>query len=157
MSSMQAVVVQDGPLMEAVLTHEARTVRLAVLGVRGVPGAPGGARTVTVGAQAISGHAAVALAADGTLVAADCTDAAHLGAVLGVTDAAYAPGAQALVRTAYELAHAGWAFAPGPVYVGAAGALVQALPPGAVFSQVIGFALAATLVHVAPQPPILIQ
>ena len=123
-------------------------------GPQGIPGPTGGATTVTVGVSAISGHAAVALDATGELIYADCTNPAHIGAVLGVTENAYAAGADAEVKTAFTLTHAGWAFAPGPVYVGAAGALTQSLPPGAVFAQVIGTALSSTVLHINPQPPI---
>ncbi len=126
----------------------------------GPPGPPGpigpegGATLVTVGAAPISGHTAVALDSGGLLVYADCTNAAHIGAVQGVVASAYSAGAQAVVQTGFELVHAGWTFSPGPVFVGASGALVQALPVGAVFAQVVGFALAPTRIRVDVQPPI---
>lgn len=123
---------------------------------QGPPGPPGGTATVIVGASAISGHSAVALDSSGLLVYADCTNPAHIGAVQGVVQSAYVPGDEAVVQTGFELVHAGWSFAPGPVLVGASGALVQTLPPGAVFAQVIGFALAATRVRVDVQPPIVL-
>lgn len=130
--------------------------------VQGPPGPPGpigpegGATLVTVGATPISGHTAVALDAGGLLVYADCTNAAHIGAVQGVVANAYSAGAQAVVQTGFELVHAGWSFSPGPVFVGASGALVQALPVGAVFAQVVGYALAPTRIRIDVQPPIVL-
>ena len=109
-----------------------------------------------MGATPLSGHSAVALGADGALQPADCTLAAHIGAVQGVVGNAYSPGDQAVVQTDFELVHAGWSFSPGPVFVGASGALVQVLPVGAVFAQVIGYALAPTRIRVDVQPPIVL-
>lgn len=126
-------------------------------GLQGVPGPAGGATLVRVGASPISGHSAVAVNADGELIYADCTDAAHLGAVLGVVANAYAAGDDAVVQTAFPLQHSGWAWAPAPVYLGQGGQLTQTLPAGALFVQVVGYALAPTVVLIDLQPPILIS
>ena len=123
-------------------------------GIQGIPGPAGGATVVTVGATPLSGHAAVALDSGGLLTYADCTNPAHIGAVQGVVASAYSPGDLAVVQTDFELVHAGWTFATGPVFVGASGALVQVLPVGAVFAQVIGYALAPTRIRVDVQSPI---
>ena len=125
-------------------------------GPQGIPGPAGGATTVMVGATPISGHTAVALDSGGLLVYADCTNPAHIGAVQGVVGNAYSPGDLAVVQTDFELVHAGWTFSPGPVFVGASGALVQVLPVGAVFAQVIGYALAPTRIRIDVQPPIVL-
>lgn len=125
-------------------------------GIQGIPGPAGGATLITVGASPISGHAAVALGADGLLIYADCTNPAHLGAVLGVVANAYGAGDPAVVQTSFDLSHSGWAFTPGPVFAGVGGAIVQTLPPGAVFAQVLGYALSATRIHIDVQPPIAI-
>lgn len=149
---------------ELELSFERSPVALAEFSAAyvGPPGPPGpigpegGATLVTVGAAPISGHTAVALDSGGLLVYADCTNAAHIGAVQGVVANAYGAGAQAVVQTGFELVHAGWSFSPGPVFVGASGALVQTLPPGAIFAQVVGFALAPTRIRVDVQPPIVL-
>jgi hypothetical protein len=125
-------------------------------GPQGIPGPAGGATTVMVGAAPISGHTAVALDSGGLLVYADCTNPAHIGAVQGVVGNAYSPGDLAVVQTDFELVHAGWSFAPGPVFVGASGALVQTPPMGAVFAQVVGYALAPTRIRIDVQPPIVL-
>lgn len=123
-------------------------------GPQGIPGPAGGATTVMVGATPISGHTAVALDSGGLLIYADCTNPAHLGAVLGVVANAYSAGDPAVVQTSFDLSHSGWAFTPGPVFAGVGGAIVQTLPPGAVFAQVLGYALSATRIHIDVQPPI---
>lgn len=125
-------------------------------GPQGPAGPPGGAALVRVGPLPISGHSAVACDSAGELIPADCTSPAHRGAVLGVVASAYSPGDDASVQTGYVLEHAGWSWAPGPVLVGAGGLLVQALPVGAIFAQVIGLALSPTRVLVDLQPPITI-
>ena len=125
-------------------------------GIQGIPGPAGGATIVTVGATPLSGHTAVAMDADGLLIYADCTNPTHIGAVQGVIANAYGAGDPAVVQTDLDLSHAGWAFATGPVFVGASGALVQTLPVGAVFAQVVGYALAPTRIRVDVQPPIVL-
>ena len=125
-------------------------------GIQGIPGPAGGAAIVTVGATPLSGHTAVAMDADGLLIYADCTNPTHIGAVQGVIANAYGAGDPAVVQTDFDLSHAGWAFATGPVFVGASGALVQAPPPGAVFAQVVGYALAPTRIRIDVQPPIVL-
>ena len=125
-------------------------------GPQGIPGPVGGATTVMVGAAPISGHTAVALDSGGLLVYADCTNPAHIGAVQGVVGNAYSPGDLAVVQTDFELVHAGWSFTTGPVLAGLSGALVQTLPSGPRFAQVVGFALAPTRIRVDVQPPIVL-
>ena len=122
-------------------------------GPPGPPG-PGGNAQLVPAAQPVSGHSVVAVDASGQLVPADCTNAAHRGAVLGVVDRAYSPGESAEVKTGFPLTHSGWAWAPGPVFLGLAGQLTQSLPPGALFSQVIGQAVSPTRVLIDVQPPI---
>lgn len=147
------VVVEQAETLETIVTEALQ----GPPGIQGIPGPAGGATTIIVGPSPLSGHTAVAVNSAGLLVYADCTDAAQLGLTLGVLAGAYAAGDQAVVQTDFELTHAGWTFATGPVYVGAGGALVQALPPGAVFVQVIGYATAPTRLRIHLQPPILIS
>ncbi len=115
---------------------------------------PVGETTVKVGPHPISGHSVVACNALGELVAADSTNPAHRGAVLGVVADAYSPGDDAVVQTGFVLEHSGWTWAPGPVLVGLAGQLAQAPPTGALFAQVIGQALSSTRVLIDINPPI---
>lgn len=145
---------------DSVLVDEVEVINIVAVaeqgprGPQGVPGPAGGATTVTVGSTPLSGHSAVASDAGGLLIKADCTNPAHRGAVLGLLANAYSPGDQAVVQTAFTLEHSGWAWSPGPVFLGTSGQLTQSLPVGAVFSQVVAHALSATLVLVDVQPPI---
>ena len=123
--------------------------------MRGPPGPPGTVETFTVGAQMLSGHTAVAFDAGGLLIAADTTDRTQVGRIHGVVVNAYAPGTAAQVLNSTTMQHVGWAWAPGPILAGVGGALTQALPVGAAFRQVVGFALAPTIMRVDMQPPII--
>lgn len=157
----ETLILADQP-DDSVLVDEVEVVEFVEVaeqgprGPQGIPGPAGGATTVMVGATPISGHTAVALDSGGLLIYADCTNPAHIGAVQGVVGNAYSPGDLAVVQTDFELVHAGWSFAPGPVLAGLSGALVQTLPPGAIFAQVVGFALAPTRIRVDVQPPIVL-
>lgn len=147
---------------DSVLVSESEVIEVVAVaeqgprGIQGIQGPAGGTTTVTVGATPLSGHTAVALDSGGLLIYADCTNPAHIGAVQGVVGNAYSPGDLVVVQTDFELVHAGWSFSPGPVFVGASGALVQTLPPGAIFAQVVGYALAPTRIRVDVQPPIVL-
>lgn len=160
MQAEHAVVVQmEGKAPVVVPSADPQTVVLAVgiqgvPGPRGRPGPAGGAALIKVGSRAISGHGVVACDAAGELVAADATNPAHQGAVLGMVADAYSPGDEAVVQTGYVLEHSGWAWAPGPVLVGIAGQLVQTPPAGALFAQVVGQALSPTRVLIDVHPPI---
>lgn len=126
-------------------------------GDRGDPGPAGGETLVRVGPTPLSGHSIVAVSAAGELIPADSTNPAHPGTVLGLLAGAYSPGEDASVQTGFVLAHSGWNWAPGFVFVGAAGQPVQTLPGGAVFSQAVGKVLSPTSILVDIQPPIFLQ
>ncbi|MBN9321360.1 MAG: hypothetical protein J0H24_04495 [Delftia acidovorans] len=146
---------QDSVLVEQVEETEILAVaEQGPPGRQGQPGPPGGTTTVKVGPLSISGHSVVACDSAGELVAADATNPAHRGAVLGVVADAYSPGDDAVVQTGYVLEHAGWTWAPGPVLVGLSGQLAQAPPAGALFAQVIGRARSSTRVLIDINPPI---
>ena len=126
-------------------------------GPAGPPGAAGGETSTYVANGAVSGHVVVAETAAGTVVPASADNAAHALRVAGVSTNAAADGGDVTVRRQRALTHGGWAFTPGqPVYLGLAGALVQAVPGTAVFIQVVGVALTSTSLLVAIQPPVLI-
>ncbi len=147
---------QDSVLVEQVEEIEILAVaEQGPPGRQGPPGPAGGATTVKVGPLPISGHSVVACDSAGELVAADATNPAHRGAVLGVVADAYSPGDDAVVQTGYVLEHAGWTWVPGgPVLVGLFGQMAQAPPAGALFAQVIGQALSSTRVLIDINPPI---
>lgn len=121
--------------------------------IRGLPGAD---RLATVGSAPLSGHSAVALDAAGLLVYADCSLSVEEGAAFGLIETAYPEGAQASVRTSFDLAYAGWNWHSGPVFLGLAGQLVQDLPANAIFGQTMGYVLSPTRIRISIQAPIVI-
>lgn len=142
---------------EQLLTPEPGPAELLELAQQGPPGPPGlELSTYTAGAAAVSGHKALALGADGLVLHADPAEPGHLGAVVGISTGAAAPGAAVQVRAAGVLAHAGWNWVPdAPVFVGAAGDLVQAPPAASGWQQVVGWARSPTLLLVQLQPPVM--
>lgn len=125
--------------------------------LRGEPGPAGSALESYSAGTALSGHIAVTLNAAGQAVAADCRTAAHAGAVLGVTVGAASLGSPATVRASGLLESPGWGLTPDqPVYLGEAGALVQSVPPSALFTKPIGRAVSASAVLIELQPAIFI-
>lgn len=157
-TDQQVVILGDG--QQTVIREEVPATQVLAVamqgprGIQGPPGPAGGASTVPVGATPLSGHSAVAIDSSGRLVPADVSQAAHRGAILGVVANAYSPGDDAVVQTGYLLEHSGWSWALGPVLVGSAGALTQTSPVGALFVQVIGYAVSPTRIVVDVQPPI---
>lgn len=124
-------------------------------GIQGPPGPSAGAGAEYTAAQALGGHRAIALTLAGQAVYASALQAGDRLRVAGITLGAAGAGDLVTVQSAGLIVHAGWSFTPDqPVYLGEDGLLVQALPPGAVFSQVVGLALAATRLLVTLQPPI---
>jgi hypothetical protein len=126
-------------------------------GPPGPPGADGGDSAVYVADGAVSGHVVVAETAPGTVVPASADSAAHALRVAGISTNAAANGGSVTVRRLRAVTHGGWAFTPDlPVYLGLSGALVQAVPVGALFIQVVGVALTPTSLLVAIHPPVFI-
>jgi hypothetical protein len=152
----QLVVDQPGP--EQLVAPAPPVVEILETATQGPPGPQGasGLLEATYAAGGVvSGHMAVVVQSDGTVVHADCTNAAHLGALAGISMNAAAQGDDVTVRAATTIDHSGWAFTPyAPVYLGLDGALVQSVPPGALFTQVVGWARSATKLLVSLQPPI---
>lgn len=123
--------------------------------LRGPKGDAGSALSSYPAAAALSGHVAVTLDALGQAVAADCRTAAHAATVLGATTGAAAAGADATVMSEGFLTSPGWGLTPGlPVYLGEAGALVQVVPPSALFIKPLGYAVSSTAVLIDLQPAI---
>lgn len=115
----------------------------------------GGGSVVTyIAGEAISGHSALIVGADGKLYNADCGTAAHQF-VFAVAVGASASGAAVSFVDSGPLEHLGWTFTPGlPVFLGHGGLLTQTLPVDAVFSKIIGIALTSTKISISFQPAI---
>lgn len=124
----------------------------------GPQGLPGSSLQAAIAASAISGHVATTLNAAGLVIPADCRVAAHAASVLGVTSGAAVQGAYAQISNGGFLESAGWGLTPDlPIYLGEAGALVQAIPTSAIFVKVLGRALSSSAVLIEIQPAIFIN
>lgn len=159
MAEVEVTIRNEVELIEATVT-ETEVFEVGKQGPPGPPGPigpPGGATAIQVGAQPLSGHTVVACGSDGKLIYADCTNAAHTGTVVGLLESAYAAGDEATIRIGYTMSHSGWSWSLGPVFVGQGGQLVQTLPSGAAFSQVVAWALSSTEILIDIQPPIVIN
>lgn len=124
-------------------------------GPAGPPGPTGGSALLRPASGAISGHRVVKLQADGTVAVADNTDALSRTLPLGVTTGAAADGATATVIMSGTLIEPSWSWAPGPLFLGAAGALVQVAPVFPAFVRDFGVAISATEIWIDPQPSII--
>lgn len=123
--------------------------------LRGTKGDAGSALSSYPAAVALSGHVAVTLDAAGQAIPADCRTAAHAATVLGATTGAAAAGADSTVVNEGFLTSPGWGLTPGlPVYLGEAGALVQVVPPSALFIKPLGYALSSSAMLIDLQPAI---
>jgi hypothetical protein len=146
-------VVGDGLLIDREVKLE--LIEVADQGPPGPPGPAGSGLVLTVGTTPLSGHTLVVVDANGLLAAADATDPEHVGRLTGMVENAYSAGAPAAVVAGGIVNHAGWTFTPQALlYAGVNGQLTQTLPPGASWAQTVGYALTATRVLLALQPPI---
>jgi hypothetical protein len=110
--------------------------------------------TFTAG-EPLSGHRAVRLAGSGTVRVASADDIAQAGLVAGVTLHAAEEGEPVAVAIVGEVVEPSWSFAPGPVFLGLNGALVQA-PPASGFVQPMGTAITPTRLIVERGAPIIL-
>lgn len=146
-------VVVDGTVFEVVSVGE-----------QGPPGPPGpvGPPSDTIqvkypAATALSGHIMTAVTTSRTLEPASNDNPAHALRLVGMTVGAADSGAPGTVQTFGEFEEPSWSWTPDqPVYLGKNGRLTQEPPaaPDAVFSLVVGVALAPTRIFLAPNFPI---
>lgn len=123
-------------------------------GQTGAAGQSGGLGLVTTAAEAMGGHRAFVLDANGQTLYADCNNILHFGRVGGITlNAVSQGGTVSCVRNGL-VNEPSWAWLPNlPVYLGRSGLLTQVLPSIG-FSQVLGVALSNTALFVNPREPI---
>ena len=127
------------------------------MGPQGPQGLSGASVSLYPAAVPVSGHAAIVLNATGQALPADASDPTHF-AVAGVTVGAATAGDNVEVQNSGVLEHSGWTFTAGlPVFLGLAGAITQVLPPGVVFSKVLGVAVSPTRISLDFQPAIFNQ
>jgi hypothetical protein len=135
-------------------------VAVPVPGPAGPPGSgEGGAAVVVTGTAgtALSGHRAVVRNTSGAWVYADNQTAGHIGLPIGITTGAAASGDPVSVVMVGELTEPSWSWTPGPIFLGAAGALTQSVPTSpALFVAQIAAATSGTTVFVDRSPSIAI-
>lgn len=91
---------------------------------------------------------------NGQLFYADTTDTADLGLVIGMTVAAATTGQDTQVQFLGDLTEPSWSWTVGsPVYFNASGVPTQTQPVSG-FSQIVGFASAATKIYIQLREPI---
>lgn len=143
-----------GGRQTVVRVDRATAVRIAAgVGPRGPAGQDAAGATLTLPA-ATSIHAGRAVRlVDGQLTHPDPNNSAHADQVAGVAETAATTGGTARIRTAGVTENDSWAWAEGPVYVGADGVLTQT-PPATGWQMTIGRALTTTSLLVDIEPPI---
>lgn len=121
-------------------------------GPPGPPGPDGGSALQRPAGETLSALRVVYELA-GAVFALDYRDAEHIDLVVGVTLTAAAQGGAVNIQRSGTLDDAAWSWQPGPVWLGAAGALTQS-PPTDGFDLLIGSAVSATRITLNIQDPI---
>jgi hypothetical protein len=152
------------PNVTAVLIESTETVALVERREIGVileegrqgPAGPSGANSTTLTtAEAIGGHRLVTTDASGLAIYADSSDVSHAGRVVGLSTGAASLGGTVTVQYGGSLTDPSFSYTPGDIlYVGTNGLI--STTPGTAFSQVIGYAEAATTIFIRIHQPILI-
>lgn len=121
-------------------------------GRQGVPGPAGGAAFQREAGETLSALRVV-YELDGQVFYLDYRDEAHIDLMLGMTLTSASDGDAINVQLAGAIDDSGWSWTPGPVWLGAAGALTQT-PPADGFDVLIGAAVSATRITLNLQQPI---
>lgn len=140
----------------AVLEHDQITA--TTVGEQGPPGRPG--IPGPAGGSALQREAGEVISAlrvlyelDGAVYALDCRDAEHIDLLLGISLTSAMAGEQLNIQRSGVIDDAGWAWAPGRIWLGADGALTQ-IPPTGGFDVLIGSAMSATRITLNLSEPI---
>lgn len=125
-------------------------------GEQGLQG-PAGGETQYPTLIPLSGHIVVRALANGTIAPASSTSTESLATIVGLTNRSWSAGDLVSLQQEGFLDHNGWSFTAGQrVFVGTNGALVQTLPPGAIFMQSVGIMLSPTRLLINIEAPIVI-
>ena len=121
-------------------------------GLQGIPGPSGGSAMQRTAGQPLSALRAV-YELDGQVFYLDYRDTDHIDLLLGITLTAAELAAPVNIQRSGALDDSGWSWAPGPVWLGADGALTQT-PPAAGYDVLIGAAVSATRITLNLTDPI---
>jgi hypothetical protein len=125
-------------------------------GAQGPPGPAGGAAFELVAGVTLSALVVVWEDHAGRAWPLDASDDEHIHLFAGVTLTAAAGGAKVTVQHSGPLDASGLNLLPGPVWLGADGALTQ-VPPLAGFSFYLGSALSSSRLMLDPSLPIFLE
>lgn len=131
---------------------ELQLVELGSQGPPGPPGPDGGSALQRPAGETLSALRVVYELA-GAVFALDYRDGEHIDLVVGVTLTAASEGGSVNIQRSGTLDDGSWSWQPGPVWLGAAGALTQS-PPAEGFDVLIGSAVSATRITLNIQDPI---
>jgi len=118
----------------------------------GEPGPAGGSAFQRTAGETLSALRAV-YELNGQVRYLDYRDEDNIDLLLGLTLTAAASGEQTNIQRSGPIDDSGWNWTPGPVWLGAAGALTQT-PPADGFDVLIGAAVSATRITLNLQQPI---
>ncbi|WP_339521718.1 hypothetical protein [Pseudomonas sp. EA_35y_Pfl2_R111] len=121
-------------------------------GRAGEPGPAGGSAFQRTAGEVLSALRAV-YELDGQVHYLDYRDEDNIDLLLGLTLTAASSGEQVNIQRSGPIDDSGWSWTPGPVWLGAAGALTQT-PPADGFDVLIGAAVSATRITLNLQQPI---
>lgn len=155
-----AVVQVEGPTQATVLATDL-AIAVVTVAEQGPPGPPGldssgagAGNSFAIVAGAVVSEYQVAVSIGGLAYTASASNLGHFGCVAGLFAQTSSSGAAAAVQYSGEIANAGWSFAPGVVFVGAAGQVTQT-PPSVGFLQVVGTVMNPTTILIDVHEPIL--
>lgn len=139
------------------VTKQVSQLSVTSPGPQGPPGPAGAgadALTLTAGASVIA-YRPIAVDASGQAVPADPTDAAQIGALVGIATNSASGGQAVNLSRAGEVTNGGWSWTPGQtLWAALDGGIVSSPPAGAAWWQQLGIALSATKMLVTIEPPI---
>lgn len=140
------------------VSYEVTLGRIGPQGKRGEPGLPGasGSETITAtSGEVLSGFSVVIYDPSGNVIKASADNVLHMNKVVGITTGASLISAPATIRSSNLMEESTWTWTQDqPIFLGLNGLLTQTVPIGAVFSQVLGIAIAPTRIIINIQPAI---
>ncbi|WP_103018103.1 hypothetical protein [Alicycliphilus denitrificans] len=146
-----------------VVEHEATPETIVVTrgipgprGQQGIPGPAGGAAFVRQTDAPLSALCVVWEDAAGVVRPVDYDDMDHVYLISGLTLTATPSAGDVTVQRSGPVDDTAWTWTPGPVYLGAGGALTQA-PPADGFDILIGYAVSPARLYLDIQDPISLE
>ncbi len=143
----------------AILTYPNEAIIIKIDGSQGPPGPPGadgeGSTKQYTASTALSGDRAVVFTSSTSVGYADNTNASHKNLYAGITTGAVSSGGTATVQRHGSITSGSWSWTVNsPIFFTTSGTLTQTVPTTGSFIQIIGVAISATSIFLAPREPI---